>query len=776
MSLDATSLFALLPAVYRTRDAANGGPLQALFAVIAAQAALVEDNIEQLYDDQFIETCTPWVIPYIGDLIGYNSIYQSSASIDSRAEVANTIGYRRRKGTQVALQQVAMDVSGRAAVVVEEFKRLITTESMRLPRPHHLATLDLRRGSLLERIDTAFDHSSRTIDVRRIAPRNRVVADPDPAPLDIALHGPGRFNIPDIAVHLWRWRNWTLNQAPASVVDPRRYRFSSIGRDMPLFSVQPGMPTPFYRLNTRLDVPAPIERGEFRRRLTDFYGPSMVLYGDGLAIEASQICCANLSDRPGGSWCKVPSGKIAIDPELGRIQFAADLTPPQSLRVTYNYGFPAAIGGGPYDRSATLGQQAPTQNPTQALFFAAVGTASCPNLEAAVAQWNLLPPGASGIIALPDFERYAIDLGGANAIQIASGSTLAIVAASQIDIGSPGDAVWNNAWVTLVGDIDVTGMPLPILPEGEVAPAGQLIVNGLLIQGQLRIGGTAVGVQLSDTTLVPGLGAGSPGISPGEPSVVLDSDATLCIARCICGPIAASAAGSVRIVNSIVDATSPSCVAYAGADGYSAGADLHVEDSTIVGKLRTRTMRLASNTLFVARRCRHDPWKAAVWCSRRQVGCVRFCWLPPGAIVPKRYECLPPDVAGADTCADASTDTNAPAYEPRFITLRYGHPSYALLSGDSPMAIWHGADNGSQIGVYLQIAETEAVCNVQIRTPEYLPVGLESGIFLHPDRPLPRPGIAPLAYGYGVQRPKSCCGDENEFVQDGFHGIGVDLL
>ena len=131
MSLDADQLYALLPAVYRTRDAANGGQLRALFGVLAAQSDIVEQNLRQLYDDQFIETCAPWVIPYIGDLIGYNSVYEITAATDSRAEVANTIGYRRRKGTKIALQQVAIDVSGRAAVVVEEFQRLITTESMR---------------------------------------------------------------------------------------------------------------------------------------------------------------------------------------------------------------------------------------------------------------------------------------------------------------------------------------------------------------------------------------------------------------------------------------------------------------------------------------------------------------------------------------------------------------------------------------------------------------------------------------------------------------------
>ena len=270
MSLDADQLFALLPAVYRTRDATNGGQLQALFAVMAAQSGIVEDNIQQLYDDQFVETCAPWVIPYIGDLIGYNSIYEvASASSDSRAEVANTIGYRRRKGTLLALEQLSMDVSGRAVVVVEEFRRLITTESMRHVRPRHDATVNLRRGRALDRLGTAFDVCNRTIDVRRIAPRVRDVPDPDTAPLDIALHGPGRFNIPDIAIHLWRWQSWPVTNAPAFVVGGGRYMFSPLGNNMPLFS-KPTVRIAFTSLATRLDVPEPIGRHE----LPGCYGPA----------------------------------------------------------------------------------------------------------------------------------------------------------------------------------------------------------------------------------------------------------------------------------------------------------------------------------------------------------------------------------------------------------------------------------------------------------------------------------------------------------------------
>ncbi|WP_266168806.1 hypothetical protein [Dyella subtropica] len=764
MSLDAASLFALLPAVYRTRDAASGGALQALFEVLAAQSGIVEDNIQQLYDDQFIETCAPWVIPYIGDLIGYHSIYQTNIGTDSRAEIANTIGYRRRKGTPVALQQVVTDVSGRPAVIVEEFKRLITTESMRHPRLRHAATLDLRSSKVVDWLnDTAFDHSNRTIDVRRIAPRIRTVTTPDTTPLNVALHGPGRFNIPDVAVHLWRWRDFQVTQSPASVVDPYRYRFNPIGLDIPLFLKRETATEPFQRMNTRMDVTRPIHRREFARHPEAFYGPSLMLFADDVAVDVSQICVVNLDDRPGGQWCKVPAGKIAIDPELGRIQFAADLTPPQSLRVSYHHGFPADIGGGGYDRSASLADDAPTRNPAQADFFALVGTPAYPDLETAVAQWNLQAPGATGLIVLPGFERYAIALEGSQAITLAPGSRLALVAGTPQTGGAAFDVVWSDACVTLVGNLQVTGLP-PAPASADPPPPGQLLLSGLLLDGQLTIDGSAVAVQLADCTLVPGFGVAHPGLAPCEPNIVVRNEASLCMVRCICGPLAVSAAGSVRITSSIVDATSPCCVAYAGVDEWSAGADLHVEDSTIVGKLRTRTLLLASNTLFFARRGAHDPWPAALWCSRTQVGCVRFCSLPGDAITPRRYECLPP------------TPEQAAAFEPRFVALRYGHPSYALLSGDVPLAVWRGADNGSQIGAYLQIEETEAVSNAQIRTPEYLPVALESGVFLHPSRPPPRPVLPPLVYG--MQRPTAgCCGDDDDDDGlQGFHGIGVDLL
>src|SRR5262249_47136355 len=125
MSFDAQRLYELLPAIYRIRDAEQRGTLHALLEVIAGEIGVVEENLDQLYDDQFIETCADWVVPYLGDLIGVRVLHGVTSRVSSpRAEVANTIRLRRRKGTAVVLEELARDVTGWPARVVEFFEWL----------------------------------------------------------------------------------------------------------------------------------------------------------------------------------------------------------------------------------------------------------------------------------------------------------------------------------------------------------------------------------------------------------------------------------------------------------------------------------------------------------------------------------------------------------------------------------------------------------------------------------------------------------------------------
>ncbi|HVV46721.1 MAG TPA: hypothetical protein VHC72_16015, partial [Bryobacteraceae bacterium] len=409
-------------------------------------------------------------------------------------------------------------------------------------------------------------------------------------------------------------------------------------------------------------------------------------------------------------------------------------------------------GGGPYDRTARM----PPLTRDAFSFFAQAGSGATPTLESAVALWNNQPAGTKGVIVLPAFESLSIDLTKAAAIVLPPGSSLSLVAAQPEPGGTPG---LSGACVTLRGDIEIQGTSTG---SGLAANAGQLAVNGVWISGSVRISGGPANVQFSDCTLVPGIALTRAGLpaAPGSASIVVATPgSSLSLVRSISGPVGAVTGASVRICGSIVDSSSRCAVAFAGEDLASEGADLHIENSTVIGKVRAHSMELASNTIFLAMRAKEDPWQAAVWCSRRQSGCMRFCFVPSDSITPRRYRCLPEDT-GAEN-----------ALTPKFVTLQYGRPSYALLSGGVPMAIWTGADNGSQMGVYQPLEETEAVKNVQLRAPEFLPFNLEAGIFLEPSAPEvpPRP---PAAYGYGVGRDP--CGDpENDLI---FAGIGAHLI
>ena len=169
MSFDATTLYGLLPAWIRLRDAAQGGPLQDLVAVLADQVAVLEEDLAQSYDNLFIETCAPWAVPYIGDLLQTTPLidasrvavtgtvaslcvdlqgpsFQPQIGLRARADVAKTIYYRRRKTTLPMLEQLSADVTGWAAHVREFFQTLAWSQAVRNHiRPASFYAPDLRQ-------------------------------------------------------------------------------------------------------------------------------------------------------------------------------------------------------------------------------------------------------------------------------------------------------------------------------------------------------------------------------------------------------------------------------------------------------------------------------------------------------------------------------------------------------------------------------------------------------------------------------------------------------
>ncbi|MBV9211245.1 MAG: hypothetical protein JOZ52_11475, partial [Acidobacteria bacterium] len=92
-----------LSEVYRTKTGKNAPDYQLrdYLGLVEEVFGAIHENIESLYHDLFIETCDAWVIPYIGDLLGVSHLSGDEWTL--RADVADTIALRRRKGTLGAI-------------------------------------------------------------------------------------------------------------------------------------------------------------------------------------------------------------------------------------------------------------------------------------------------------------------------------------------------------------------------------------------------------------------------------------------------------------------------------------------------------------------------------------------------------------------------------------------------------------------------------------------------------------------------------------------------
>jgi hypothetical protein len=352
-------LYALLPEIYRLRDADRGFPLRALLRVIEEQAGILENDIAQMYENWFIETCEDWAVPYIGDLLGYLPLQNTGEPVDPasprdlarsrvlipRRDVANTIRYRRRKGTLALLELLANDVAGWPARAVEFYTLLGWTQNLNFRHPSRGRFVSLQDRRMLENIDGPFDTAAHTADIRRIRSR----------------HTPGRYNIPAIGIFACRLKSYPVTRARAYRVDnvrPAGYLFSILGNDCPLFTCPLPEPSPTH-IAREINLPVAIRPRVFSFGLhgddSPYYGEgsSLAVYignwprkGDDALVPQERVIAADL-----GSWkYRVPRDHVAIDTRLGRMRFPANQEPPGEVLVSYHYGFSDDIGGGEYPR------------------------------------------------------------------------------------------------------------------------------------------------------------------------------------------------------------------------------------------------------------------------------------------------------------------------------------------------------------------------------------------------------------------------------------------
>jgi hypothetical protein len=664
MIFDQKALYELLPAIYRIRDAEQGEPLKALLQVIAEQAEVLEENLAQLYDDQFVETAASWVLPYIGDLIGLTGLPSTDVPVLSpRAEVAHTIGYRRRKGTAAMLEQLGHDVTGWPSRAAEFFELIAATQWMNHLRPANHAFLQVRDAERLEDLGGAFERAGRfgdpdlthNVDVRRIA------------------KGHGRYNIPNVGLFLWRLKAMSLTRSPAVPAAPgdkRRFLFNPLGIDTPLFN-EPKTQTTVSHLADPINVPDRIRRRVLRRNLEDYYGrgKSLVLEtadeDDPPPIPSNQIVVCDLTD-----WKNLPTTKVAIDPVLGRIAFPQDQS--KTILASFHYGFSDNMGGGEYTRL----RSADTAGRTIVRAGTSIGNA--------LAQLG----GNGGVVELPNSGRYRESL----SINATNKSFVELRAGDK-----------RRPTVELTSNLTIIG--------GE---NDEVVLDGLqLTGGALHVSGTLGRLRLRHCTLVPGISrtAENKPANLVDPSLVVDSTNTSVeIERCILGRICTGTSSEVRITDSIVDATGEKLSAYEG--NTKPGGPLWITNSTVIGRVSTAILRLASNSIFLAAASGPTP---PIFAERRQEGCVRFSFVPPGSRVPTRYRCQP--------------DSEASLLRPEFTSTRFGDPGYCQLSASCPPEIRQGADDESSMGAFHDLFEPQKEARLRVRLEEYLRFGLEAGIF-----------------------------------------------
>lgn len=412
-SFSSNRLYKLLPAIYRLRDTAEGEPLKALLALFEDELLTIEGDISDLYNNWFIETCAEWAVPYIGDLLDVQEFYAEPSQYgqqERRAYVANTIAYRRRKGTTPVLEQLTQDVTGWRSRAVEFAQLVATTQNLNHIRSNS-TTANLRANNQLQQIGTPFEQQAAyTADIRPVSQG-------------------GRYNVANIGLFVYRLHSYPINRSTARAVagsetqvSGRCYTFNPLGEDAPLFN-QPQTKNNILTLAEEINLPGILRRVTLanelkQRRQSRLQGkllagiryfdndPVLQIFVNGKPepIPPEEILICSLGKTDDQLWqfpseefdfdhddSPLPEKVVAVDPELGRIAFRNKFLP-KRVEVSYCYGFSGDIGGGAYSRNNTTKKDLlASLSDSDSLLFGEVEQAKSADanpLRTAVETWN----------------------------------------------------------------------------------------------------------------------------------------------------------------------------------------------------------------------------------------------------------------------------------------------------------------------------------------------------------------------------------------------------
>jgi hypothetical protein len=673
----------------RVADAGRGFPLRDLLRVLAAEADLVEDDLNRLYDGLFIETCEPWVVPYLGDLVGHRWLpvpAGGDAGWTPRRQVADTIRNRRRKGTRSVLADLALAAAGWPAEVEDAGGR-IAVRVWRLPswpltryRPFH-------EGRRTNSYQLSVLGNDAPLFGREV-PRPGVAGDftlfENGSPVD-----PARFEVRSLA----DWSPEVFGDRIA--LDPER------GRVMFPESYQLGEVT----ASSCYGFPAAVGGGEYPR-----LGPARIpvaasmfrtghLTGGGAALVAALQANSPLTNHLRERMGRLDGlGEPELCAELNRVMRGYDLSEggadldrldDEGLRL-----LSAGAGGAARIRLNRLILEAEFPEHIRCAYAVARVRSAYPEpvIEEAVRtlQAGDRPP-LHLVVELCDSGLYVepvrVDVAGHHTFELraAEGCRPALILPEQR------------------GDID------DLVVRG--ATGSRILLDGLLVSGHgVRVAGDPAEVTVRHCTLVPGweLHTDCEPRHPEEPSLTLTDrwgDAANPLTTCL--TIDHSVLGTIvvqrdevrgepvrlHISASVVDAAGDDFDAVTAPNDRRAHAVAVITESTVRGRTRLHAVELGENSIFTGR----------MDLLRRQIGCLRYSAVPAGSRTPRRYEC----------------QTVAPVFR----SLRYGEPDYGRLTDDCPPEIREGADDAAEMGVYHANHEPQRRANLEIALRDYVPLG-----------------------------------------------------
>jgi hypothetical protein len=759
-------LWQLVPEVYRNEDglAANPGVLRRIVELIGAEAAHSRRSIDRLWEDQHVETCDDWAVPYIGDLVGARLVSAHDRRA-RRVDVASAIKFRRRRGTPDLLDSLVRAMSGWDVVLVEGFRRLARTHHRLDPRPRAGGfftgtltggTADLRSPAGAELGDGPFDEYFHTLDARLLRGRD------------------GRFGVGKLNFHLFRLGAYEMTKVdPVELTDPdglglpRLFTVDPSGRDITLFiDAEPPDPDAVAALPGQLSRPTcgqPLEWEITQAMRCRLLGHVAYQITASIIEELRQ-----LANPPTGADEQALFQLLGVrfDSEQALRRRLQDLgasipaTPPDWYRTLVELSllegsgkanlYPAQVEIASAGRAFTPVQVAAANladrdcqpdpegvlaelliHPEQGRFASV--PADAPNFAPLVAGYHY---GFSGDVGAGPYPRDLIPAADVPA-RVASDGTLPDGGVLQGDGLRIGDNRTYTLSVVATTPVETRAVlqagpqcrPYVLLDGGVANLAPEAADSTFLIDGgwygvndpanQPAAGAVAdfvvegaAGLDAEDldferveirfATFDPGgLRADGVRIAPLR-LLVRARIRRLVIRRSIMGP--------VHVVRD--DPDDPSLVeelliCESVVDARESADRLAVSSSfgTVIVEGSTIFGDVAADVL----RASDTIVDGRVRVVNNQAGCFRFSASEPGPGVrlPPRYR-----------------DVLAPISEAAFNSTRFGDPQYAQLSVVAPAQLLGGAENGSEMGVFSHLLTPIRLASVRAKVNEYGPVGL----------------------------------------------------